>query len=56
MEYISREELMRTLKPFVINKGVMENVKAIPNVDVIPVEWLLFNGYSDVVKAYKEEE
>ena len=37
-DYISREELKRTLKPFVIKKGVMENINAIPSADVISID------------------
>ena len=42
-EYISREKLKRTLKPFVIKKGVMENINDIPSADVrenIHGEWI----------------
>ena len=56
MEYISREELMRTLKPFVIKKGVMENIKAIPNADVrenIHGEWIKDEKMSIVFDIYR---
>ena len=39
-DYISREELKRTLKPFVIKKGVMENINAIPSARVIEISKL----------------
>lgn len=42
-DYISRDELKRTLKPFVIRRGVMENINSIPSADVrenIHGEWI----------------
>lgn len=55
-EYISREELKRVLKPFVIKKGVMENINAIPSADVrenIHGEWI--TQYDIIRNPYSEE-
>ena len=49
-DYIDREELMKVLKPFVIRKGVMENINAIPSADVrenIHGEWEEVTDYKD---------